>query len=248
VGFLALLRELDVDRPGFDRDELADLVLAVDDQAQCDRGDAAGPNALLDLAPQERAEPESDHAVDHAPRLLGVDASHVEAAGRLQRPAHGLRGDLVELDALGVADLQHLGQVPGDGLAFPVGVRGQDDLLVLLGRRAKLGDRLAAALDHLVVRLEAVVDLDAHLLFGQVADVAHRGPDVVAVSQEPLQSPGLGRRLDDDQTFWHSSLTIPKTGSCSSGGRGRRPDGASYARSLPRRNALTYPPWCRLTA
>src|SRR5712664_4464303 len=93
--------------------------------------------------------------------------------------------------------------------------------------------------------LETVVHLDPHLLFGQVADVAHGGPDVETVSQKPLQSPGLGRRLDDDQSFRHSSLFIPKPGLLFPTPRLRR---ASYARSLPRRNALTYPPWCRLTA
>src|SRR2546422_10189821 len=93
--------------------------------------------------------------------------------------------------------------------------------------------------------LETVVHLDPHLLFGQVADVAHRRPDVETVTQEPLQRPGLGRRLDDDQSFRHSSLFIPKPGLLFPGRRLRR---ASYARSLPGRNALTYPPWCDLTA
>src|SRR2546425_9318850 len=95
------------------------------------------------------------------------------------------------------------------------------------------------------MRLEAVVHLHAHLLFRQVADVAHGGTNVEPVSQKPLQRPGLGRRLDDDQSFRHSSLFIPKPGLLFPGRRLRR---ASYARSLPRRNALTYPSWWRLTA
>ncbi len=118
----------------------------------------------------------------------------------------------MELDSLRVPELQDLGQVPGDGLALPVGVRGEDDFGVILGRRSQLVDRLAPAFHDLVVRLEAVVHLDPHLLFRQVADVAHGGPDVETVSQKPLQSLGLGRRLDDDQSFWHSFLCIPKPG------------------------------------
>ena len=118
----------------------------------------------------------------------------------------------MELDPLGVAQLQHLGQVPGDGLALAVGVGGEDDLLVHLGRRPELVDRLAPAFDHLVVGLEAVVHLHAHLLLGEVADVAHRGANVETVPQEPLQGSRLGGRLDDDQSFRHSSLSIPKPG------------------------------------
>src|SRR3981081_183337 len=58
--------------------------------------------------------------------------------------------------------------------------------------------------------VEAGLDVDAHLLSGEVADVAHRGKDVETVSQKPLQSPRLGRRLDDDQTFRHSTSFIPQ--------------------------------------
>ena len=135
--------------------------------------------------------------------------------------------------------LQDLSQVPGDGLPFPVRVGSKDDLLVFLGRGPQLVDRLASAFHDLVVRLEAVVHLDPHLLFRQVADVAHRGPDIETVTQKPLQCPGLGRRLDDDQSFWHSFSLFPKPGLLFPSRGLRR---ASYARSLPRRNALTYPP------
>ena len=118
----------------------------------------------------------------------------------------------MELDALGRAQVQHLGQVPGDRLALPVWVGGEDDLTrILLDRRAELGDRLLAVVDHLVVGLEALLHVHPELLFGQVADVPHRGKDVETVTQEPLQSPRLGGALDDDQTFRHSSSFIPKT-------------------------------------
>ena len=151
--------------------------------------------------------------------------------------ADGVRGDLVELDALGVAQLQHLGEVPGDRLALAVRVGGKDDLAaVALDRRAELVDGLAAALHHLVVRLEAVVDLHAHLLSRQVANVPHGGAHVETVTQKPLQRSGLGGRLDDDQSFCHSPLFIPKPGKLFPRPGLRR---ASYARSLPRRNALT---------
>ena len=48
--FGALLGQLGVDRPRLDRDELADLLLAIDHQPQGDRGDPAGADSLLHLA------------------------------------------------------------------------------------------------------------------------------------------------------------------------------------------------------
>ena len=103
--------------------------------------------------------------------------------------------------------------MPGDGLALAVRVGREDDVGVLLGRRAKLADGLSAALDHLVARLEAGLDVDRYLLFRQVADVAHRGADIETVTQEPLQGPRLGGGLDDDQAFRQSSSFIPISGS-----------------------------------
>ena len=109
----------------------------------------------------------------------------------------------MELDPLGRAKVEHLGQVPGDGLALAVRVGGQDrpPAFSFLAAGLQLVDRLPAALDHLVVRLEAGLDVHRELLSRQVADVAHRGKDVETVTQKPLQGPRLGRRLDDDQPF-----------------------------------------------
>jgi len=93
-----------------------------------------------------------------------------------------------------------------------------------------------AVVDHLVVGLEAFLHVHPKLLFGQVADVAHRGADVETITQEPLQCPRLGGALDDDQTFRHSSsfipipaVVLPKPGL----------GAQSYARPPPLRNALT---------
>ena len=108
----------------------------------------------------------------------------------------------MELDPLRRPQVQDLGQVPGDRLALPVRVRGEDDVArVLLDRRAKIGDRLLAVVDHLVVGFETLLHVHPELLFGKVADVSHRGKNVETVTQEPLQGPRLGGALDDDQTF-----------------------------------------------
>src|SRR5690606_8049784 len=57
----------------------------------------------------------------------------------------------------------------------------------------------ALAANRDVLGLETGFDVDPELALGQVADVAHRGLDLVAPAEEPLDGPGLGRRLDDDQ-------------------------------------------------
>src|SRR5205085_7106136 len=86
----ARLGEEGVQGPGLDLDEAADLLLAVDDQAQRHRLDPSRADPLLDLAPEEGAEPEAHEAVDDPARLLGVDAVHVDQARVLERLADGL--------------------------------------------------------------------------------------------------------------------------------------------------------------
>ncbi len=96
-----LLCELDIDRPRLDRDELSDLLLAVYNQAQRNRRDPARADPLLHLAPEERAQSVADQTVDDPARLLGIDEAHVDLSRGLERPAHRLGRDLVELDPLG---------------------------------------------------------------------------------------------------------------------------------------------------
>ena len=195
-------RELDVNCPRLDGDEFSDLLLAVAYQSQRDRRHPPRSDPFLHLAPQKGAEPEADQTVDDPSRLLSVDEPHVDVARRLQGFADSLRCDLVELDPLGRAQLQHLSQMPSNRLPLPIRVGGQDDFApILFDSRLQVGDRLPAAFDHLVVRLETGLDLDAQLVSGQVADVTHRGKDIETVTQEPLQSPRLGGGFDDDQPF-----------------------------------------------
>ena len=59
--------------------------------------------------------------------------------------------------------------MPGDGLAFAIGVGREQDVVGLLGRGLELGEDLLLALDDLVGLREVVLDVDAHLL-GQVLE------------------------------------------------------------------------------
>jgi len=141
--------------------------------------------------------------------LLGVDQAHVDLARGLERAAHGLAGDLVELDPLRLAQPQHLREVPCDRLSLAIGVGGEDDLALALHRLLEIADRLLPALDDLVSGLEALLDVHGQLALGEVPDVAHRGAHVEAVPQEPLERSRLRGRLDDDQTFCHSETPTP---------------------------------------
>ena len=100
--------------------------------------------------PQHRGDLVAEEAVEDAAGLLGVHQPAVEVAGRLQGGPDGAGGDLVEDQAAHRhPGLEHLEQVPGDGLALPVLVGGQVELVGLLEQAAQLGDlRLASTWDR----------------------------------------------------------------------------------------------------
>ena len=68
------------DAPIFLRAEQLDLALAIDDQAQRDRLDAARRLGAGQLAPQHRREREADQIIERAARPIGVDQILVERA------------------------------------------------------------------------------------------------------------------------------------------------------------------------
>ena len=71
--------------------------------------------------------------------------------------------------------------------------------LAVLRRALQLGDRLFLAGNRHEVRREAVLDVDAELLLGQVHDVADRRANAIAAAEVLADRLRLGRRLDDDE-------------------------------------------------
>ena len=69
----------------------------------------------------------------------------------------------------------------------------------LLRRVLQLLEDLLAAGDDFVRRLEPFVDVDAELALRQIADVPHRGDDLVVLAEIFVDGLRLRRRLDDDQ-------------------------------------------------
>ena len=150
--------------PSSGGDERHALALALDDDAG---GDATAPGrrtAPADLLPQDRADLVAVEAVEDAAGLLGVDQAAVEVAGVVDGVADGLGGDLVEhhpLDRhLGV---QHLEQVPRDGLALAILIRREVELVGVLQQSPSGAGRGPSCRDDDVERLEVVVDVDAEV-------------------------------------------------------------------------------------
>ncbi len=111
-------------------------------------------------------------------------------------------GDLVELDPVHRqppdGPLQGMDQVPRDGLPLAVGVGGQVDGRGLFGILPQPADDLFFLGRDDVARLKIVLNVHAHAVGRQVADVAHRGDHRIALTQETAHRARLGRRLDDD--------------------------------------------------
>ena len=83
-------REERLERPVLAGGERLDLALALDDEPNGDRLDAAGRQAGPDLAREQRAQRVADEAVDDPAGLLGVDEVGVDVA-RGSRTRRGSR-------------------------------------------------------------------------------------------------------------------------------------------------------------
>ena len=122
-------REDRLDRPVLAGGERIDLALALDDEPDRDRLDAAGRQAAADLARQQRAERVADEPVDDPAGLLRVDEVAVDVARVGERLADRRLRDLAERHpaCLLRGDVGGLGDVPGDRLALAVEVGREVD-------------------------------------------------------------------------------------------------------------------------
>ena len=198
------------------------LPFAVNDETGGHRLDSAGRQPRHDLLPQHWRDLIAVQPVEHPPGLVRVNQGLVELA----RVGDGLRdrlgGDLVEdHPAVGNLRLQFLDQVPGDGLALAVLIRGEQQFVGVLEQVLQLGHLLALIVRDNVEGLEAgvhvdpetgpgllaVLGRDLRCLVGHVPDVANAGLDHVPVAQVARDRARLGRRLDNDQP---GAVTAPR--------------------------------------
>ena len=116
----------------------------------------------------------------------------------------GLLGDGIEhhpFDLLvleGILLFQHLKHVPGDRLAFAVGVGGKYQLGGAFHGAGDVVDPLLGAFVDLPDHFEIVVRIYRPVLRRQVANVAERSQNLVARAEIFIDGFGLGRRLDDN--------------------------------------------------
>ncbi len=180
----------------------ADLALALDDEPERDGLHPAGGEAGLDAASRGSGSPCSRPAG----RECGAPAARPPCGRRSRRGfaiacVDGVLGDLVEQHAVGRRRRCRAGRPRARRSPRPRGRgrwRGRCWTRVL-GRLLELGQGLRLALDGDVLGLEAVLDVDAELAGGQVAEVADGGLHVVAAAQVLADRLGLGGRLDDDE-------------------------------------------------
>ena len=219
----AVMLHIGRDGPIFLRLEDVDLALALDDQAERHRLDAAGGLGTGQLAPQHRREREADEVIERAAGAIGVDQIVVELARVLHRLGHRRLGDRVEGDALDLlgerlARAQHFADVPRDRLALAIRI-GREDQAV--GELGEIGDRLQLLRLVRVIlprHRERIVGIDRAVLGRQVADMAVAGQDAVIAAQILLDGFGLGGRFDDDKLHGETGvLTCTRTRVTASG-------------------------------
>ena len=181
--------------------ELLDFHFPFADQPQRHRLYPARAQTAGDRLPEEGTDLVSDETVHDAPRLLGVDFLHVDRYGLVDCRPNRPGGDLVEEHPphflLAVAQLA--GHVPGDGLALPVGIGREEDLIGRPRRAAEVFHDLFLARDRHVFGLETVLDVDAQALGRQVPYMAHGRHDLEILAQVLLDRTGLGRGLHDNK-------------------------------------------------
>ena len=94
---------------------------------------------------------------------------------------------------------EFLGDMPGDGLALPIRVRREVDVLPPLGGLLEPRDDFGFPLDDLVLRGEIVLDIHTEGALGQILHVADRGFDRETPAEVLLDGAGLRGRLHDNQ-------------------------------------------------
>ena len=206
------------DAPVFGRGERHPLTFTFDDDADRDTLHSSCGEALLHLAPQDRGHLISVEPVEDAACLLRLDQTKVEIPWVGEGVFDRMLCDLVEHHSMNRhLGLEGFGKMPGDGLALPVLVCCQVELVDPGQHLLELLDPFLPLLGHHVQRLEVVVDVDSEagpiLALGagrdlggrprKVADVPHRRLDGHVRTEETGDGSSLRRGLDDYEALRH---------------------------------------------
>src|SRR5262249_61802949 len=159
-----------------------------------------GRDAPPHFIPEQRADLITHEAVQNAAGLLGIEQFLVEFLWMLQGLFHRAFGDFVEKDPMNslllpsllwtvfrlrflrflrlfgwTADL--LGNMPGDGFPFPIGIGGEIHSLGARGRFLYLVDHLLLSLDDFIGRAKVVLQIHAQGSDGKVLYMPDGGLD-----------------------------------------------------------------------
>ena len=167
----------------------------------------AGGAGAVDATPQHRRQPVAVDAVEDAPSLLGVDEPAVELTGMIDGVLDRVGRDLVEHHPTH-RDLrvEHLEQMPRDGLPLAVLIGREIELVGVGHQRLQLADVVLLVGRDDVDGLEVVLGVHAddrplpilevlrHVGHArrQVADVTDGGLDHVVVAEKARDGLGLG--------------------------------------------------------
>ena len=189
-----------LDRPVFLGHKGADLVFAVNDQTGRNALYAPRTQPALDLAPQEGRQLVAHDTVEDAARLLRVDQINVDVARVGDAVLDRLLCNLVESYALGILILkpEQLLDVPRNGLALAVRVGCEINEIAFADFTADFFDDFILTFDRHIFRLEIMLNIDAHFLFRQVAQMPHRSLDHIIRPEVLADGLCLGGRLHDD--------------------------------------------------
>src|SRR5262245_17314598 len=125
----------------------------------------------------------------------------------------------MDIATIGTEVLRYM---PRNGLAFTIRVWGEVDVVLALRSALQFGNDLLLAVQHLILRLEVVVDIDAELALRQVHDVSHRRLHLKVLPQILLQGARFGGGFDDDEILCHRHYD-----------RGSGPTGHAATKYLP---------------
>ena len=156
--------EFRLDAPVPGGDERHAFPLAVNDDADRHALHPTGRGAMAHDTSHHRGDVPAVETVEDPAGLLGVDETSVDLTGVGDRLGDGRRGDFVEhhaLDGHVGRRVEHLEQVPGNGLALTILIGGEEQLVGVTHQTFEFGHLLFLLGGHHVHRFEPVEHVDA---------------------------------------------------------------------------------------
>ena len=148
------------------------VALAINNQARCDRLNAARGQGGTNLAPEQRRDLVAVKTVKDSTSFLGIDKVGVELASIFQSALDRFLRNFVEDHAahrnLGLKDLE---KVPSDSLTLAVLISCQEEFVGLFQEFLELGDLFLLVGIHDVIRGEAVLDVDGEAPVGALLHI-----------------------------------------------------------------------------